>query len=160
MQTNTLTRAALLLGFTITIQALRLPPVITGPLVNLFLAFAAISVGTGPAVLMGLLTPGLALLFGILPAPLYPAVPFIMVGNALYCFLMGNYYRPSWRGWLILGISSLAKFTIIGMGAKILLALPASLTAALLWPQLWNAFLGGLGAVILSVPMARIKKAL
>jgi hypothetical protein len=160
VQTNYLTRTAVLLALTLSIQVLQLPPLITGPLVNLFLAFAAITVGTTAAVMIGSLTPWVALIFGILPAPLYPAVPFIMIGNALYGFLLGKFYRPVWGGVLTLGVASLVKFLIIGVGAKVLLALPAPLAAALLWPQLLNAFLGGLGAIFLSMHMERIKKAL
>ncbi len=158
MKINILTRTSLLLALTICIQIIRLPAPITGPLVNFLLVLATILLGVSSGVFIGSLSPWLALIFGILPAPLYPAVPFIMAGNIMYCFLAGQFYRLHWCWGGLLGVAagSLAKFLIIGVAAKVLLEFPAPLAALLFWPQLVNALLGGVVALFLMTRLRRI----
>jgi len=155
-----LTRTALFLALTLALQGFRFPPFLTGPSVNFLLALATIWVGMASGVIIGLLTPWTALLMGILPAPLTPAIPFIMVGNALFTFFIGFLYRyiPTRNG-LIIGVTigSAAKFGIIAGAASYILNLPPPITGALLFPQFYNALLGGLLAVFISVFLPTIQ---
>ncbi len=141
-----LTRTAMFLALTVSVQLFKFPPVITGLLVNLMLIISTALAGTAGGVFIGSMTPWVALIFGILPAPLFPAVPFIMAGNAAYCFLFGRLYRPNttvWLSWAGVVGGSLVKFAIIGGGVKLVLDLPAPIVEVLFLPQLFNAFLGG-----------------
>lgn len=142
-----LTRTALLLAMTLSIQAFRLPPVATGPLVNFMLALSVMMVGTGGGVLIGFITPWIALMVGILPAPLTPAIPFIMAGNVVFCLLIGVFPRKIWLLSLGVVLGAAAKFAVIGGAVTYILALPPVLTQALLFPQLTNALIGGAVAV-------------
>lgn len=147
LTTKELTRGALLLALTLAIQAFGFPPVVTGPLVNLMLALAVLLVGRAAGTLIGFVTPWVALAAGILPAPLAPAIPFIMLGNVVYCLLIGVF---SGRGvWHVVGVAAgaLVKFAVIAGAASYLLTLPGPMTKALLFPQLVNALTGGLAAV-------------
>jgi hypothetical protein len=156
-----LTRTALLLALTLALQGLRLPAFLTGPAVNLLLALAVFWVGASSGIIIGLFTPWAALLLGILPAPLAPAVPFIMVGNAVYSLIIGLLYGslPS-RGGQIAGVAAgaAAKFAVIAGAASFVLTLPPPLAGVLLFPQLYNALIGGLLAVMISASFPLRKK--
>ena len=80
-----LTRIALLLALTLAVQSLRLPTPVTGPLVNFMLIFSTALVGPAGGALIGSITPGAALLLGVIPPLLAPAIRFIMTGTALFC---------------------------------------------------------------------------
>jgi hypothetical protein len=153
-----LTRTALLLALTLTVQSLRLPTFITGPLVNMMLILTTIIVGTAGGVFVGLFTPWIALLVGILPAPLAPAVPFIMLGNASYCFLFGRLGGSGWRKVIAVIIASLFKFFVIGGSVQYLLKLPAPMSQALLFPQLITALIGGCLAISIGYSLQGLLK--
>ncbi len=145
-----LARIALLLSMTLAVQGLRLPAPVTGPLVNLMLILSTALAGTTGGVLIGLCTPWAALFLGILPAPLAPAAPLIMAGNAAYCLSFGAFSTrfPGWAGALPgVAAGSVLKFVLIAGGARFLLVLPPPLVEILLLPQLLNALLGGLVAL-------------
>ena len=153
-----LTRTAIFLALTLVLQGFRLPAFLTGPFVNFFLALAAIWVGTASGVIIGLLTPWAALLLGILPAPLAPAIPFIMIGNAFFAFFIGLFQRgvPGTARQVVgVAAGSGVKFLVIAGAASLILTLPPPITGALLLPQLYNALLGGLLAVIISASLPR-----
>ncbi|MEW5784182.1 MAG: ECF transporter S component [Bacillota bacterium] len=147
-----ITRTGLLLAMTLAIQSLRLPPPVTGPLVNLILILSTALVGAAGGVGLGLITPWAALLLGILSPLLAPAVPFIMAGNALYCSCYGL-LKDRGVFWPLLGLAagSLGKFLVIAGAVHYLLNLPAAAAQALLLPQLFNALLGGAAALPVAV---------
>ena len=154
---NRLTRIALLLALTLAVQGLRLPPPLTGPMVNFMLIFSTALAGTAGGAAIGLFTPGAALLLGIIPPLLAPAIPFIMVGNAFYCFVFGVFSRGSKARALIgLAVGSLLKFAVIAGAARYLLQLPSPVAETLALPQLFNAFLGGTPALLLSLKLKHI----
>ncbi len=160
MRTDTvfLTRTALFLALTLALQALRLPVFMTGPLVNFLLAAATFWNGPASGAIIGLLTPAAALFFGILPPPLAPAIPFIMAGNACFALAIGFIFRrlPTPAGKVAGAIAgATAKFLIIAGAASHVLTLPGPLTGVLLFPQLYNALLGGLAATLLKFPVNR-----
>lgn len=154
---KTLARTAMLLALTLAIQGFGFPPAITGPLVNFMLILSTILAGTAGGVVIGSVTPWIALIVGILPVPLAPAVPFIMLGNAAYCLLFGLLYRAgALRRWLGVIAASLAKFIIIAGAVQLLLALPAPLVQVLMFPQLINALAGGIAALGAGIYLQRI----
>lgn len=139
-----LTRIALLLALTLAVQLLRLPAPVTGPLVNLMLILSTALAGTAGGAGVGLLTPWTALLLGIIPPILAPAIPFIMAGNAIYCLSYGA-LEGKIKGGSILGVAlgAVLKFAVIAGAARYLLTLPPAVSGALLLPQLINAAVGG-----------------
>jgi riboflavin transporter len=130
------------------VQSLRLPPPVTGPLINLVLILATAMAGTAAGAWIGLLSPLSALLLGVLPAVLAPAVPFIMAGNAVYCLSFGL-FKDRVKGGSFFGIvlGALLKYAVIAGAARFLLTLPAPVTEVLLLPQLVNALIGGFAAL-------------
>ena len=149
-----LARVALLLGITLAIQTLRLPTPVTGPLVNLMLILSTALAGASWGTVIGLLTPWAGLFLGILPPALAPAVPFIMAGNALYCLLFGLLNSRFKGGDLVgVGLGSVIKFALIAAPAGYLLKLPSPLVEVLLAPQLINALIGGIAALLLIRPL-------
>lgn len=143
----TLVRTALLFSIALVIQMIRMPPFITGPLMNYILILTTALLGLKSGITIGLLTPLGALLFGIIPPVLAPAIPFIMIGNAIYClsFSLLSSFSHSYVG-LFLG--SLFKYAIIAGSANLLLSLPQSVVLALGAPQLFTALVGGVGALL------------
>lgn len=139
-----LTRTALLLAITVSIQALRLPQPFTGPLVNMMLILTVLSAGVPGAVMVGGLTPWLGVLFGIVPGQMLPVLPFLMAGNALYCLVFGRFQTL-----LGVAVGSMVKFAFIAGAAQYILSLPPTLPHMLALPQLTNALAGGLAGVIL-----------
>ena len=147
-KTKSLVTTALFLGITLVIQLIRLPPPLTGPLINAILILTTILLGVKQGIAIGLLTPIGALLLGIIPPVLAPAVPFIMVGNSLYCLLFALlYYRCNELLGLLFG--SLLKFAVIAGAAVLILDLPKGPSAALGLPQFITALTGGAGALLL-----------
>ena len=76
-----LTRTAILLAIALVFQMGGFPQFITGPMVNTVLYLAAMVVGWQGGVLIGIFTPVIAAMRGILPPPLTPLIPFIALGN-------------------------------------------------------------------------------
>lgn len=154
-----LTRLALLLALTLSVQSLRLPTPVTGPLVNLMLILSTAVIGTAGGVSIGLLTPWAALLLGILPPPLAPAIPFIMLGNGLYCFSYGTLADEVKGGpWIGIALGSVLKFAVIAGAARYLLTLLPPVAGALLLPQLLNALIGGAAALAPARYLRRLLK--
>lgn len=138
----------LLLGITL-FQMAGLPQPITGPVVNAALFSAALLLGPGCGVAVGLFTPIVALARGILPAPLAPMVPFIALGNglmvALYAALRGRYGDGAG---VIAG--SLGKFLLLATAVNVFVQVPESIAVMMQWPQLLTALGGGFLTLALS----------
>ena len=153
---NQLTRIALLLALTLAVQSFRLPPPLTGPMVNFMLILSTAVAGTSAGAAIGLITPGAALLLGVIPPPLAPAIPFIMFGNFFYCLLFGLLRSNGKTGAVIgLVLGALLKFAVIAGAARFLLQIPSPVSEALAVPQLFNALLGGAAALLLSYSLQR-----
>ncbi|HHX77422.1 MAG TPA: ECF transporter S component [Firmicutes bacterium] len=147
MTVNFMTRTALLLALTMVVQSLRLQPTITGPLVNFMLIFSTLLVGTAGGVFIGSITPWIALTVGILNPVLAPAVPFIMLGNAVFCLLAGlAANKNSYLQFIAIIGGAVLKFGVIAGAAAFILKLPEPVTQVLMFPQLTNALIGGLVA--------------
>ena len=94
-KTQKITRTALILALTLTVQLLRFPQPITGPVINTLLLLTVMLIGPGEAIIIGCLTPGIAWIVGILPPVLGPLVPFIMLAKALFCVVFFQFFRIS-----------------------------------------------------------------
>ncbi|ADL07046.1 ECF transporter S component [Thermosediminibacter oceani] len=140
--TKFLTRTALLLAVTLMLQYLKMPQLITGSLVNAMLLIAAGTVGVFSGITIGLLTPLIALLVGILKFP--PMVPFIMAGNALYVWLYSSQKNA------VIGVllAAVAKYAWLSISVIYILKwfgvrVPPPVVQAFTLPQLFTALLGG-----------------
>ena len=121
---------------------------ITGPIVNAVLFIAAVMLGAGNAILIGLVPSVVALVSGLLPAPLAPMVPFIMISNAIL-ILVFSYTRKVnyWGG--VMG-ATLFKYAFLYLTSTIVIdlisnhniALKAAMTM-MAWPQIVTALAGG-----------------
>ena len=152
-----LARVGLFLVLALLIPSIGLPQPITGSLVNALLLLAVETSGLGTALVVGMITPMVALLHGVLPLPLLVMIPFIAVGNAT---LASVHYALRPRGrWLALAAAAATKFMVLFAavtwlvarplnlmigGSAQLVALPTPFGQMMSWPQLGTALSGGL----------------
>lgn len=147
---------------------------ITGSCVNAVLAVTVLLAGMGSGIMVALLSPVFACLFGI--APNLVVVPAIMAGNTVFILLLRLVYgsgKQFWRQVVALLATSTAKFLVLyalvavvicGTASNVLLArgvlkapMLAALPATFSWLQLMTALIGG-GLALVLVPT--LKKAL
>lgn len=122
---------------------------ITGPIVNATLFIAAVILGAGNAILIGLVPSVVALVSGLLPAPLAPMVPFIMISNAIM-ILTFSYTRKVnyWGG--VMG-ATLFKYVFLYLTSTIVVGLISNhniglkaVATMMAWPQIVTALIGGI----------------
>jgi riboflavin transporter len=143
-----MTAVAMFLPFVIHLQWL------TGPIVNAILILVLFLVGIRSALVVALVPSLMALAGGLLPAVLAPAVPFIMISNAIFILSIDRIYDWSknmnqgyWSGVLVGAILKFAfLYFSVGWITKLLLKqeLALAVTKMMSWPQLITAILGGL----------------
>jgi len=145
-----ITLSAVLLAITLAVQMVGLPQPLTGPAVNAMLFLSGAFAGPISGVIIGLLTPLVAFLRGILAAPLAPMIPFIMVGNGVMVLLfwLGRRLAANWWG-SIIGIvaGSIVKFLILSSAVRFIVSVPKPVAQAMQLPQLINALIGGVIAL-------------
>lgn len=141
-----ITRTALLLALTVAFQGIKLGQFVTGPLVNAVLYISAYAVGWPGGIFIGAVTPWIALLTGILKPALAPAVPFIMLGNAL--LVVGFSLLNTFNSYVAVLCASVVKFLILYVSTRFLLQLNPAIASALQLPQLVTALIGGALAMI------------
>ena len=146
------------------IQAAPLNQIFTGVLVNMALIISAVLVGRSSGVIIGIMTPVVALMLGIMAIP--PAAPVIIAGNVVIVLLASTgfkiaYNNKSVKKYIIIVltiiISSVVKFAVLYGSVKLVLPLVisnekqiAKLGVALGVMQLFTAVGGGiLSAAIL-----------
>lgn len=149
-----ITRTGLLLAVALVVQNLRLAPpygqLITGSVINAVLILAVSMVDTWAGVGIGLLTPWVALVTGIMGLPFM--VPFIMAANATLALVYGLLRR---RNRLLAGVAgSLAKYGFFVLTTNYLLQLfgkqlPPPAVAAFGITQLGTALVGVLLALVI-----------
>jgi len=147
-----------LLALTLVIQMLALPQFFTGPLVNAFLLLAAVTAGASSGVVIGLLTPWIAFMRGILPAPLGPLIPFIMVGNAALVIIFSLIRRR--RDSLVLSgiavaVGAVVKYLILSRAVVWVVEVPPPVAQVMQTPQLITALAGGAIAIALETVLVR-----
>jgi len=122
---------------------------ITGPIVNATLFIAAVILGAGNAILIGLLPSMVALVSGLLPVPLAPMVPFIMISNAILILVFSYTKKVNyWTG--VLG-GTLFKYAFLYLTSTIVVSLISNHSIAakaaatmMAWPQLVTALIGAI----------------
>ncbi len=119
---------------------------ITGTVVNIILFTAALKIAPVNALLVAALPSSVALMQGLLPAPMVALIPFIITANFLLIAVF-QLFRKFQPNQLVAGIilASLVKFallfTITLFFAEIL---NSKLIMMFQWPQLITALAGGL----------------
>lgn len=120
---------------------------ITGPIVNATLFLAAYYLGSGEAVLIGIVPSVAALASGLLPAVLAPMVPFIMISNAILIVVFNWLRKINFGAGAI--VASLAKYLFLYITATFVISkiMPQTLAAKaglvmMAWPQLATALVG------------------
>jgi uncharacterized membrane protein len=155
MDLRTIVRTAVIAGVAIAFQALNLRQPITGPGINAILYVASIYIGPVSGVLVGLLTPWIALITGIMGFA--PAVPVIMAGNATLALVSGFLHR--FNRYLAMGLAALGKFIVMTLGIRYLMAhgtqVPAPAYTSLTITQLITALAG---AVVASVVLGGLER--
>lgn len=156
--TRFVTLTGMFFALTLVVQILGFPQMVTGPLVNAMLLLTTIFAGVVSGVFIGLFTPWVALLRGILPAPLGPLVPFIMIGNAAFTIVFSLFRR---RGGVLLEVTGVvlgafAKYLILSQAARVLVHLPPRIAQMMQVPQLVTALLGGAIALLLVQVLRRV----
>ncbi len=146
-----LTRTALLLGIALAIQALRLPTQITGVIINALLFSAAMLIHPLAALSIGLITPWIAVVTGIMS--LVFMAPFIMAANAALALVYWAFRRHG--DFVGMAMGSLAKYGIFVLTVNVLLGLigrklPAPALAVFGLMQLFTAVGGGLLGLVIS----------
>ncbi len=165
-----LARLALLAALTMAGQAVGLPQPFTGPFVNAMLVLTLLLEGWIPAVVLGCVTPVVALARGVLPPALGPLLPIIAAGNALFvsaCALGCRVWKcplcrlGAMRGLGVVLAAALVKFTWFALWVWVLVpvvagaALPPAAAMALTTPQLFTALAGGAAALLLSAALVK-----
>ncbi len=170
-KTRYFARLVFLFALTWAVQLLGLPQFFTGPFINFMLILSSLLLNTLGGILLGCFTPIMAMLRGQLPAFLWPAIPFIMVGNTLFVsiFKIGTHSSRDdqlsrhWPSWLGLTLAAGVKFIWLYISAAkilpILLAkpLPSAFVAMMAIPQFITAIVGGSSA-LLFVSLLRHRK--
>jgi small-conductance mechanosensitive channel len=146
-----LTRTALILGIALAVQSLRLPSQITGVVINALLFTAAMLVHPLAALAIGLITPWIAVVTGIMG--LVFMAPFIMAANA--SLALGYWAFRRQGDFVGMAMGSLAKYGVFVLTVNVLLSwigrqLPPAALAVFGIMQLITAVGGGLLALVIS----------
>jgi hypothetical protein len=132
---------------------------ISGPIINAILILILFLVGIRSAIVVALVPSLMALAGGLLPAILAPAVPFIMISNALFVLIIDWFYsriKDSNQGyWLGVIIAAAVKFVFLYLSvswiAKLLIKqeLAVKVAEMMSWPQFATAVIGGMIAWVI-----------
>lgn len=148
---------AVIAALAIAIQIGGLPQTFTGPAINAVLYVAAMFVGPFSGVAVGLITPWIAFLTGIMK--LAPALPVIMAGNATLALVSG--YLGKKNRYVGLAAASVAKWAVMTLGVKYIVStgtkVPAAAYASLTITQLFTALGGAVAAAVVLEALARLK---
>ena len=150
-------RVAILIALTLAIQFLSLPQPITGPLVNFFLYMSVLLIGIPGGIILGAITPWIALVVGIMP--LAPVVPLIMAGNIVLVIVFGLVKKVN--NYLAIAVASVAKFLVLATSVRYLIQLPPKVAPKVIkllsLPQLFTALAGGVLALVVMTILKRTK---
>ena len=159
-----ITLTAAFLALLIIFQSLSasLGQMVTGSLVNFVLVAATLLAGWKSGLIIALLSPFFAKLFGI--GPIYPILPVVALGNAtlvgVYAFIMSRNFNSALRWVVSVVIAAALKYAVLTVGVlKLVLPLvsvpapqAAKLAAMFGTTQFFTAFIGGAVAFI-AVPL-------
>lgn len=141
-----ITRTGILLAVALVVQMGGFPQPITGPLINTVLYLSALLVGGWSGIIIGICTPVIAFMRGILPAPLGPMIPFIALGNGVLVVVFSLLKGKN----KILGIiaASLVKYLILFTAVSYIIDVPDKIAKVMSLPQLFTALSGGVIAIL------------
>lgn len=139
---------------------------ITGPLVNAILIITWGMLGLRKAMVIALVPSLIALSSGTLPAILAPAVPFIMISNAIYLLTINFIYRNAEdkekKYWLGILFASAFKFAFLFLSTSFIVKLFDSgtiiskISQMMTWTQFMTALTGGAIAWIILKKLKKI----
>jgi hypothetical protein len=139
---------------------------ITGPIVNAILILVLFLSGLRFALILAFVPSLMALASGLLPAILAPVIPFIMISNIIYIYILDRFYqriKNEKKGyWVGLFFASSFKFLFLQLSfifiSNILIKEPVVLKVAqmLSWSQLFSAVTGGMIAWVILKKIKRI----
>jgi len=129
--------------------------IVVGPLVNMVLFITVMMVSPVSAMLVGVLTPLIAFLLGIMG--MFPLVPVLAIGNMLLVIVFSLFYRQKnlfLNEYIGLFVSALVKFVFLALAVRIIVPLfvpkvPPVLVTALSFNQFLTAMVGGVFALII-----------
>ena len=151
-------RLALIITMAIAVQVIGLPQPITGPIINALLFLTTTLIGFYAGIMLGCLTPLVAVLRGQLPALLAPFIPFIAFSNAVLVIVFHTFHYKlkidissikHLRRYFAIVTAAVAKFLFLTAAIKLLFpiffnyALPEKFAALMMTPQLFTALAGG-----------------
>ena len=139
-----ITRTAILLALTIAVQQMKVQW-LTGPAINAILILATGYTGILTGIIIGIFSPVMAFLQGIMPLAI--AVPVIMVGNALLC--LGFYWARKVNNLVGITVGAIVKFSFLSLAVNFIIQVPPKVAQALSFPQLITALIGGVIAVMI-----------
>lgn len=115
--------------------------IITGTIVNALLFLAAYKLPLVNALAIAIFPSTVALLRGLLPAPMVALIPFIIISNAILISTFSAFKKTPLVGVLT---ASLLKFGFLyGITYFVASRLNADLITMFQWPQLITALIGG-----------------
>lgn len=117
---------------------------ITGTIVNAILFLAVWRVGIANTLLVAVLPSSIALVRGLLPAPMAVLIPYIILSNII---LISVFFAA--KKYPLTGIvsASLAKFLFLFAITPYFVKVASPLLVMMHWPQLFTALAGGLAAL-------------
>jgi hypothetical protein len=117
---------------------------ITGTIVNALLFLAVWRLGIVNAMLIAALPSSVALMRGLLPAPMAILIPYIIISNLAMIFIFYAIKKYPLAGIIS---ASLIKFTFLFAITSFFFKLASPFVIMMQWPQLITALAGGLIAV-------------
>lgn len=141
-----ITRTGILLAVALAVQMGGFPQPVTGPLINTVLYLSALLVGGWSGIIIGICTPVIAFMRGILPAPLGPMIPFIALGNGALVVVFSILKGKNKIFGII--IASLVKYLILFTAVSYIVDVPDKIAQIMSLPQLFTALSGGVIAIL------------
>jgi len=117
---------------------------ITGTIVNAIIFLAVWRLGIVNAMLVAVLPSSVALVRGLLPAPMAVLIPYIILSNII---LIAIFYALKKYPFAGIISASLAKFLFLLAISTYFIKIAAPLVVMMQWPQLFTALAGGLIAI-------------
>lgn len=126
---------------------------VTGPIINAIFVLSLFLLGIRSAVVIALVPSLMALSGGLLPAVLAPAVPFIMIGNIIFIFIIDIFYNGMankvagyWSG-VVIGAALKFAFLFLSVTwiQELLIkeSVAGKVAQMMSWPQFATAVAGG-----------------
>ena len=151
---RSITLNGIMLAVIIALQAVNLPNILTGIIVNSILVFVSLFSGLKSAVVLCLLSPFCGFITGHVPMVMYPVLPMIALGNSLLVFVLSKLVKKNI--FLQLLIPAFIKAVVIGIGGLILLHifLPGELTKFIWFSVLGIQFFTAVPGIFIGIKLA------